>query len=73
VFVTFDRDLAYKIFGYRLNFVKQEMTSFETRGRPYCSFVWNKLNLQEQEDQDKDIEQNPEKYRCDEIKSTKNF
>ena len=28
VFITFDRDLAHKLFGYRLRFLEEEMKSF---------------------------------------------
>lgn len=29
--------------------------------------------MEDQEEQDQDMEKNPEKYHCDEIKSTKTF
>jgi hypothetical protein len=49
VFITFDREIAHKIFGYRLRFDQQEMSSFETKGKPSSSYTWKKLNMEEQE------------------------
>ena len=32
--MTYDRDLAHKIFGYRLKFLREEMKLFGGKGKP---------------------------------------
>ena len=49
VFITFDRDLAHKLFGYRLRFLPEEMKFFAAKGKPISQYSWQKLNMEEQE------------------------
>ena len=34
--LTYDKEIAPKMFGYRIKFIKEKMTQFQGNGKPSC-------------------------------------